>query len=174
MLTEVLAPLATTLLPELEDELQTTRRVLARVPEAQFSWQPHPKSMALGVLALHLTDLMGGIANTLHTTEIDVAQFETAPDGHPTTTHQLLERLDANGAAAQAAITAASPSDFKQTWSLCSGEQVLLRQPRAEIIRHLISHMAHHRGQLSVYLRLLDVPVPPIYGPSADEPMFHR
>jgi uncharacterized damage-inducible protein DinB len=166
MLTETLATLAHTLLPELDDELQTTRRVLARVPEAQFSWQPHPKSMT------HLTDLMGGIANTLRTTSVDVAQFETDPNEQATTTQQLLERLDANGADARAAIAAATPSDFEQTWSLCSGEQVLLCQTRAEIIRHLISHMAHHRGQLSVYLRLLDVPVPPIYGPSADEPMF--
>lgn len=172
MLTETLAPLAHTLLPELADELRTTRRVLARVPEAQFGWQPHPKSMTLGVLVSHLTDLMGGIENTLHTTSMDVAQFELDAHEHPTTTQQLLDRLDAHGAAAQTAITAASPSDFEQLWSLCSGEQVLLRQTRADIIRHLISHMAHHRGQLSVYLRLLDVPVPPIYGPSADEPMF--
>jgi uncharacterized damage-inducible protein DinB len=171
MLTETLAPLSQTLLPELADELQATRRVLARVPEAQFSWQPHPKSMTLGVLVSHLTDLMGGIENTLHTTRMDVTQFEINTD-ELTTTQQLLARLDAHGAAAQAAIAAATPSDFEQLWSLCSGEQVLLCQTRADIIRHLISHMAHHRGQLSVYLRLLDVPVPPIYGPSADEPMF--
>ncbi|WP_022824476.1 DinB family protein [Hymenobacter norwichensis] len=171
MLTETLAPLAQALLPELADELQATRRVLARVPEAQLNWQPHPKSMTLGVLVSHITDLMGGIENTLHTTSIDVAQFANEAD-ELTTTQQLLDRLDAHSAAAQAAITAASPSDFEQLWSLCSGEQVLLRQTRAEIIRHLISHTVHHRGQLSVYLRLLDVPVPSIYGPSADEPMF--
>ena len=168
MLTETLAPLAQTLLPELTDELQTTRRVLARVPEAQFNWQPHPKSMTLGVLVSHLTDLMGGIENTLQTTSMDVAQFEPEAD-ELTTTQQLLDRLDTHGAAAQATIAAASPSDFEQLWSLCSGEQVLLRQTRAEIIRHLISHAVHHRGQLSVYLRLLDIPVPAIYGGSADE-----
>jgi len=171
MLTETLAPLAQALLPELDDELQTTRRVLARVPEAQFSWQPHPKSMTLGHLAAHINDLMGGIENTLRTTEIDVSQFEARPEAQATTTQQLLDQLDVNGAAARAAVAAATPSDFKHTWSLCHGEQVLMRQTRAEVIRHLISHMAHHRGQLSVYLRLLDVAVPSIYGPSADEPM---
>ncbi|WP_375433946.1 DinB family protein [uncultured Hymenobacter sp.] len=173
MLTDTLAPLAQSLIVELDDELQTTRRVLARVPDAQFNWQPHPKSMTLGHLASHITDLMGGIENTLKTTEIDLSYF-TDQEAQPATTNsELLQHLDANGAANRAALMAATPDDFEQIWTLRQGEQVLLRQTRAEIIRHLISHMAHHRGQLSVYLRLLDVPVPAIYGPSADEPMFH-
>ncbi|HEX8426892.1 DinB family protein [Hymenobacter sp.] len=172
MLTDTLAPFAQALIAELDDELQTTRRVLARAPEAQFSWQPHPKSMTLGHLASHITDLMGGIGNTLRTTEVDLAYFLDREAQPATTSHELLEHLDTNGATARAALLDATPNDFEQLWTLRHGEQVLLCQTRAEIIRHLISHMAHHRGQLSVYLRLLDVPVPAIYGPSADEEMF--
>ena len=172
MLTDTLAPLAHALVVELEDELQTTRRVLARVPDAQFNWQPHPKSMQIGYLASHITDLMGGIANTLVTSELDLAYFLEREAQPATNSRELLERLDTNGATALTAPTAATPNDFEHLWILRQGEQILMSQTRAETIRHLINHMAHHRGQLSVYLRLLDVPVPAIYGPSADEPMF--
>ncbi|UOQ64752.1 DinB family protein [Hymenobacter volaticus] len=172
MLTDTLAPLAQTLVAELDDELQTTRRVLARAPEAHFSWQPHPKSMTLGHLTSHITDLMGGIAHTLHTTEVDLAHFLEQEEHPATTTAELLLRLDTNGAAARDALSIATPDDFEQLWTMRHGDQVLMTNTRAEVVRHLISHMAHHRGQLSVYLRLLDVPVPAIYGPSADEQMF--
>ncbi|MDF7812090.1 DinB family protein [Hymenobacter sp. YC55] len=172
MLTDTLAPFAQALVTELDDELQTTRRVLERAPEAHFSWQPHPKSMALGHLATHITDLIGGIAHTLHTTEVDLAHFLEQEEHPATTTAELLQRLDTQGAAARAALLAATPDDFEQLWTMRHGEQILMTNTRAEVVRHLISHTAHHRGQLSVYLRLLDVPVPAIYGPSADEPMF--
>jgi uncharacterized damage-inducible protein DinB len=172
MLTATLSPLAQTLLPELDHELTLTRRVLERVPAAQLGWQPHPKSMTLAHLAAHTADLLGGIGTTMYTTEMDLAQFDGGRPAHPTTTAELLASLDASGEKARAALTAAEPEDFDQTWTLRHGAHPIMRHSRAEVVRHLISHTVHHRGQLSVYLRLLDVPVPGIYGPSADEPNF--
>ncbi|RYU81860.1 DinB family protein [Hymenobacter persicinus] len=172
MLTATLSPLAQTLLPELDHELLLTRRVLKRVPAAHFGWQPHPKSMTLAHLASHTADLLGGIATTLYSTELDLATYADQRPAAPTTTAQLLDTLAAAGDKARAALTAAEPEDFDQTWTLRHGDTTILSHSRAEIVRHLISHTVHHRGQLSVYLRLLDVPVPYIYGPSADEPSF--
>jgi uncharacterized damage-inducible protein DinB len=169
MLTATLAPTAQALLPELDHELELTRRVLARIPDEQLGWQPHPKSMTLAVLATHIADLLGGIEMTMQTTELDLAHFDTVNPGAATSTAELLERLAANGAAAATALTNAPAEDFDVIWTLRSSATVLLQQTRAEIVRHLISHMIHHRGQLTVYLRLLDVAVPYIYGPSADE-----
>jgi len=169
MLTATISPLAQTLIPELDHELALTRRVLARIPAEHFDWQPHPKSMTLVHLATHTADLLGGIAATMYTTEMDLAAFDGVTPVRPTATAGLLDLLTASGDKARAALTAAEPEDFDQTWTLRHGEHQILSQPRAEIVRHLISHTVHHRGQLSVYLRLLDVPVPYIYGPSADE-----
>ncbi|MCB2408891.1 DinB family protein [Hymenobacter lucidus] len=168
MLTATLAPIAQTLLPELDHELLLTRRMLARLPEEQFGWQPHPKSMTLGHLASHVADLLGGIDTTLKTTELDLATYDN-PTPDASSRAELLERLTDNGVAASTALSNAAAEDFDVLWTLRYGEQVILSQSRADIMRHLISHMIHHRGQLSVYLRLLDVPVPYIYGPSADE-----
>ena len=169
MLTITAAPLAHTMLPELAHELALTRRVLERAPEAQFGWQPHPKSMTLGQLASHTTDLPGWIEDTFNTEELDVAYFDDDAPTTASTRAELLERLEAKGAAAHAALEAADDEAFAHTWTMRRGEQIIIRQTRAEIARHLISHMIHHRAQLMVYLRLLDVPVPGVYGPSADE-----
>ncbi|PJJ61038.1 DinB family protein [Hymenobacter chitinivorans] len=169
MLTATLTPLAQALLPELDHELALTRRVLSRLPEAQFGWQPHPKSMTLTVLATHISDLLGGIAMTMQSTELDLEQYDAVNDGPAATLAELLTRLEASGASAAEAISNATTEDFAEPWTLRHGPTVLLSQPRADIVRHLLSHLIHHRGQLSVYLRLLEVPVPYIYGPSADE-----
>ncbi|RPD47854.1 DUF664 domain-containing protein [Hymenobacter sediminis] len=165
----LLAPLTQALLPELQHELELTRRVLERAPVAQFSWQPHPKSMTLGVLVMHVIDLIGGIANTFETDELDLSSYDDPKLAPPTSTAELLQRLQESGAAACAALTAATPETFEQTWTMRYHEQIIMRLTRAEVVRHLINHSVHHRGQLSVYLRLLGVPVPSIYGPSADE-----
>lgn len=162
------APFALALLPELDHELLLTRRVLARVPADRFDWQPHPKSMTLGRLASHTADLLGGIEMTLHTTEVDLATVNFSVSACANVA-ELLRQLDASGTAARAALTAAAPSEFEQSWTLRQGPQVILQHSRAEIVRHLVSHTIHHRGQLCVYLRLLNVPVPYVYGPSADE-----
>lgn len=169
MLTAPIALQASALLPELAEETALTRRILERAPEAQYAWQPHPKSMTLGRLTAHISSLLGGVSVTLKTDELDLmsnqAAFAPAQD-----TATLLQEFDANATAAHEALAEADDDAFAATWTLRSGEHVVLSQPRAAVIRHLISHMAHHRGQLSVYLRLLDVPVPVVYGPTADEP----
>ncbi|TGE09738.1 DinB family protein [Hymenobacter fodinae] len=163
--------LALSLLPELAHELTLTRRVLERLPAAQFGWQPHPKSMTLGHLGAHTADLLGGIKTTFETTELNLATYADHAPTPPSSTEELVQRLEANGAAAHETLSEADAEAFAETWTLRFGEQIIMQQSRANIVRHLINHTIHHRGQLSVYLRLLDVPVPAIYGSSADEAM---
>ena len=168
MLTATAAPQALILLPELADEIRLTRRVFERAPKAAFGWQPHPKSMTLGHLAAHISSLLDGITQALRTEGLDLvvrhAGFVPA-----TQVAALLALFDARAAEAQAALAATDDEALAAAWTLRRGDYVVMSRPRAGMVRHLISHMAHHRGQLSVYLRLLDVPVPAIYGPSADE-----
>ncbi|QJX46411.1 DinB family protein [Hymenobacter taeanensis] len=169
METALTTPLALALLPELNHELALTRRVLERLPAEHFGWQPHPRSMTLGHLASHTADLLGGIKTTFETTELDLANSADHAPAPATAAEELVQRLEANGAAARETLSQADAEDFEATWTLRFGEQIILRESRADIVRHLINHTIHHRGQLSVYLRLLEVPVPYIYGPSADE-----
>jgi uncharacterized damage-inducible protein DinB len=165
------SPLAQTLLPELDHELVLTRRLLERLPEEHFGWQPHAKSMTLIQLASHTANVLAWVAPTFDTPEYDMASEADEEDAPATSRAALLERLEANGAAARATLANADAEDFAYVWTFRNGEQVLFSQPRAEVVRtYFLSHLIHHRGQLSVYLRLLDVPVPSIYGPSADEP----
>lgn len=164
-------PLAQTLLPELDHELALTRRVLERLPEEHFGWQPHAKSMTLIELASHTANVLAWVAPTFETPEYDMARAEEEEDAPAATRAELLLRLEANGAAARTTLIKAEAEDFDYVWTFRNGEQVVFSQPRAAIVRtYFLSHLIHHRGQLSVYLRLLDVPVPSIYGPSADEP----
>lgn len=160
--------LADSLLPEFDQEMSTTRRLLERVPSDKAEWKPHPRSFALGHLAQLVSWMPGWITNTLQETRLDLQgaagySFETTDD--------LLKMFDANVASARAALTRATEADFAVSWSLTRGDQVLMTAPRAAVVRMHISHLVHHRGQLTVYLRLLDVPIPPIYGPTADERM---
>lgn len=154
------------LLPEFDQEMASTRRLLARVPGERGEWKPHPKSFALGHLAQLVSWMPGWIANTLRETALDLAG---APGYTFESTDTLLAGFDANVRDARAALEAARDEDFAVPWSLKHGEQVLFSAPRAAIVRNHISHLVHHRGQLTVYLRLLDVPLPSIYGPTADE-----
>jgi uncharacterized damage-inducible protein DinB len=158
--------IAEALLPEFDQEMATTRKLLERVPSDQGSWKPHPKSFALGHLAQLVSWMPGWIANTLTRTELDLAShagysFET--------TDTLVAGFDQNVRDARAALTAAQDADFAVPWSLKRGGHVLFTSPRAAVVRSHISHLSHHRGQLTVYLRMLDVSIPPIYGPTADE-----
>ncbi len=160
--------LAASLMPEFDQEMTTTRRLLERVPSARAEWKPHPKSFALGHLAQLVSWMPGWITNTLQDTRLDLQgsagySFETTDD--------LLRIFDANVASARGALAKATDADFAVSWSLTRGDQVLMTAPRAAVVRMHISHLVHHRGQLTVYLRLLDVPIPPIYGPTADERM---
>ena len=161
------------LLPEFDQEMKVTRRVLERVPEEKFAWKPHEKSMAFGALAIHIAEMLAWVKPTFESDSFDFAP----PGGEPykptkaESAKQLLEFFDASAASARAAIAAASDRDFMQPWALLQGGKELFRMPRVAIVRGMfMNHVIHHRGQLSVYLRLNDIPVPSIYGPSADEP----
>ena len=164
--------IAKSLLPEFDHEMRTTRAVLARVPEADAGWRPHPKSMTMGQLASHVTNIVRWCAGTFEVPELDLASADAARYAAPKfeTTEKLLEQFDANVALARAALAAARDEDMRTVWTLRSGAQKILSLPRAASYRGFVmSHLIHHRGQLSVYLRLRDVPLPSIYGPTADE-----
>jgi uncharacterized damage-inducible protein DinB len=158
-----------TLAAELQQEAKTTRRLLERVPEESFAWKPHEKSMSLGRLAAHVAELPELILPALTQDELDFAAGQFKPF-EPKTTADLLEKFDRNISAAAEALQKQPDDRMSEKWKLRSGDHVLFEMPRESVVRFVgLNHIVHHRGQLSVYLRLLDVPVPSIYGPSADE-----
>ncbi len=161
--------IAETLLPEFEQEMASTRRLLERVPGDKGPWKPHPKSFALGHLAQLVSWMPGWIGNTLREKDLNLA---AAPRYSFETTDKLLAIFDQGVQESREALKAAKDADFGATWSLKHGDKVLFSAPRAVIVRNTISHLIHHRAQLGVYLRLNDVPVPAIYGPTADEKGF--
>lgn len=160
-----------TLLPELDQEMATTRRLLERVPDDRLGWKPHERSMSLGRLATHVAELPGFVSAILGGTELDIAarMASSAPktlNGH----QEMLDELDVNVRNARTALASAENEALLQPWTLRRGDHVIFTLPRMAALRAMFfSHIIHHRGQLSVYLRLNDVPVPSIYGPSADE-----
>lgn len=160
------------LLKEFDHESKTTRRVLERVPTGKFDWAPHSSSMTMGKLAWHIAQMTTWIPETLNKDFIDLS----APgpeDPAPTTTEQLLASFDKYTATARAALATASDGIAMTPWSLKSGDQVFLTLPKVAVLRSFVfNHTVHHRGQLSVYLRINEIPVPSIYGPSADEQSF--
>ena len=160
--------IAESLLPEFDQEMATTRRLLQRVPTDKGQWKPHPKSFALGHLAQLISWMPGWIANTLRETELNLG---TAPGYSFETTETLLREFDKNVREAREALTSVNDADFTVPWSLKREARVLFTAPRSVVVRTHISHLSHHRGQLTVYLRLIDIPIPPIYGPTADERM---
>jgi len=160
---------AETFLPEFEQEMASTRRLLERVPDAKGTWKPHPKSFPLGHLAQLVAWMPGWIASTVKETALDLAK---APGYSFEKTSTLLAEFDRNVAAARAAVAASKDGDYAAPWSLTHGGRVLFTAPRRSVVRTHLSHLIHHRAQLTVYLRLLDVPIPPIYGPTADERTF--
>jgi uncharacterized damage-inducible protein DinB len=162
--------LAELLLPEFDQEVAKTRTMLERVPEDQFDFAPHPKSMKLGRLASHLAEMPHWLVTTM-TTET----FEPGPDmkGFSSASRQaILDELDSRTRAARAALAAASDEDLAVTWTFKWQGHVVFALPRRDVVRAMVlSHMIHHRAQLGVYLRLLDIPLPRTYGPSADSAM---
>lgn len=154
-------------LVEFDQEMASTRRLLERVPGDRGQWKPHPKSFALGHLAQLVALMPGWITSTLRETEIDLAAAE-GYSFEPTET--LVNAFDQNVAAAQDALGSVTGEQLNVPWSLKRGDQVLFTAPRGEVVRQHLRHLIHHRGQLTVYLRLIDVPLPSIYGPTADEP----
>lgn len=155
-----------TLIPEFDQEMATTRRALERVPGDKGQWKPHPKSFALAHLAQLVATMPGWLTKTIRDTEIDLAKSA----GYSVEkTETLLAQFDQHVREARAALAAVTDADLDVMWSLKHGPRVLFTAPRGTVVRQHINHLVHHRGQLTVYLRLLDVPVPSIYGPTADE-----
>jgi uncharacterized damage-inducible protein DinB len=158
------------LLNELKEEAATTRRVLERIPAETFAWKPHEKSMTMGQLSAHVADMFSWLPATVETDEMDFANGYEQPN--PATTEELTALFDKNVAAAAASLQNVEDAAFMQNWTLRNGEEVYFTMPKIQVLRGMVmNHIVHHRGQLSVYLRMNDIPVPGLYGPSADEPM---
>ena len=165
------------ILAEFNSEMATTRRTLERVPEGKNDWKPHEKSMTLGRLAGHMADLPSFAVRAFESDTFDVRPAPGAPPRPQplvmTSRQQLLEAFDSNVAAAREAISKASDEDFMKTWSIVAGGKPMMSLPKLAVVRTFtLSHLIHHRGQLSVYLRLNNELVPAIYGGSADENPF--
>jgi uncharacterized damage-inducible protein DinB len=159
------------ILMELDQEARTTRRVLERVPNDKMGWKPHPKSMSLGQLSLHIAQVPGVIAGFVTGPTLEMRdRFEQAP---AKSTAEVLSALDTSLARAKEIIGGLDDATAMSSWSLTKNGKTLMSMPRVAVLRAImLNHWYHHRGQLSVYLRELDVPIPSIYGPSADENPF--
>ena len=157
------------LIAELHQEAATTRKCLERIPADTFDWKPHEKSMTMSRLATHVAEMVGWIKDTVENSELDFATMDYKPFV-PQTTAELVEYFDAQYASAAAALKNTSDETMMENWKMRNGEEVYFDMPRVKVMRGFIfNHIVHHRGQLSVYLRLRDIPVPALYGPSADE-----
>lgn len=155
---------------EFDSEMARTRKELERVPDGKFAWKPHVKSTAMGNLASHIVNLAGFGGMILQVESLDVTK--RAAPFVAKTQKELLEAFDKNVATSRAAVASATAEDLAKTWTLYSGDKVIFALPRTNVLwAMLVNHIIHHRAQLGVYLRLNDIPVPSIYGPSADEPM---
>jgi uncharacterized damage-inducible protein DinB len=159
------------LLQELEQETQTTRRVLERVPEDQLAWRPHDKARTLGELALHVATVPGGVAQLVAApSPVQLPQFT---DPIPKSAAELIPALDQSVANAKQVLGGMDDATITSTWRLMRNERELFAAPRVAVLRSImLNHWYHHRGQLTAYLRELGVPIPSIYGPSADENPF--
>ncbi|HJR59598.1 MAG TPA: DinB family protein [Vicinamibacterales bacterium] len=163
--------LAQSLLPEYDHELATTRRLLERVPEAEFGWKPHAKSMSLGQLAGHIANMPFWLSATMNAAFYDLtAGDKEATLEPPVSREELVRAFDEKVRTARASLAKATDAEMMAPWALRHGGHEIFSMPRVAVVRSFVmNHLIHHRGQLSVYLRLKDVPLPPIYGPSADE-----
>jgi len=161
--------IGTTLLAELEHEAKVSREVLSRVPADKFDWKPHEKSMTFGKLASHIAEMIGWTGPTMRYPELDFSKMDYKPF-EPQSSEELLAYFDKNYAEAVDVLRNTSDEQFMESWTMRNGETVYFTLPKAAVMRSFVmNHIVHHRGQLSVYLRLNDIPVPSIYGPSADE-----
>lgn len=156
-------------LGDLDAELQTTRRLLERLPDEQLGWKPHAKSFSLGELATHLATLPVWLVSIVREDSFDLAAPRPKNAALPGR-EAVLEAFDRSAADLREALEDAGDEALTRAWELRHGAQVLMSAPKHAVLRRVgINHVVHHRGQLSVYLRVLEVPLPPIYGPSADE-----
>ncbi|MDQ6756378.1 MAG: DinB family protein [Bacteroidota bacterium] len=164
-------PINQSFLQEFEQESASTRKILQRVPEEHFDWKPHEKSFTLGRLATHIAELSGYISTALTTNELDFSIREYVPR-QAATSSELMQIFEENFSKSKEELQKATDDVFMQKWKLRNGDHIIFDLPKSAVLRTFaINHLIHHRAQLSVYLRLLNVPVPGMYGPSADEPM---
>jgi uncharacterized damage-inducible protein DinB len=174
-MTTMIEPMATMIQPmlsEFREEVVITKRVLDRVPADKLSWRPHPKSMSVGQLAIHIATVPGALATITQAEQFDVSQGKFVP-----TPPKDMEEIHAAFAKSvqdvEEYLSNMTEEAAQGSWRLTFGEREIFRRPRVEVLRSImLNHWYHHRGQLSVYLRMLEVPVPVIYGPSADENPF--
>jgi uncharacterized damage-inducible protein DinB len=162
--------IAESLLPEFDREMGLTRRVLERVPAGQFSWKPHDKSMTLGRLAEHLAELPMWLTMSITQNELGLSTPRPPDYRSPETPDAVLAMFDSNVAAARAALAGRTDGELMAPWTLKKQGQEIFTMPKIAVVRTFaLNHLVHHRGQMTVYLRLRDVALPSIYGPSADE-----
>jgi uncharacterized damage-inducible protein DinB len=152
---------------ELEQESVASRKMLERIPAEDFNWKPHEKSMTIKRLAVLVADMFGWMAFMVDTDELDFAKGYEQAD--PKTTAELVEFFDKRLNDGLTSLRNADDAVFSKNWTLRNADQIYMQMPKLDVIRQTINHLVHHRGQLSVYLRLKDIAVPSIYGPSADE-----
>lgn len=158
-----------TLAAELTHEAGTTRKIVERLPAEKFDWKPHEKSMTLRTLATHIIEMLSWTESTLTQDGLDFATMDYKPPVFETTA-SMLEALDKNVAASLAVLSTIDDAEMFKSWTMRNGEKVYFEMPRIAVMRSFVlNHVIHHRGQLAVYIRMLDIPVPEIYGPSADE-----
>jgi uncharacterized damage-inducible protein DinB len=162
--------MADSILMEIEQEAHTTKRVLDRIPAGKLGWRPHPKSYSLGQLALHIASVPGSVAAAVVPDHMEVPNFSRA---EPKSRQEVLDTFSKSLESAKETLKKMDDARLTSTWSLTRSGTTLMAVPRIAFVRSiLMNHIYHHRGQLSVYLRMLEVPVPSIYGPSADENPF--
>ena len=155
-------------LKELEAEAITTRKMLSIIPDDKFLWKPHPKSMNIQQLATHIAELTTWAPMVLNTSELDFATMDYTPKPI-TKTSDLMELFEKNLEEGRAGLAAGKEEQLDEPWTLRNGEQIYSTEPKRDVIRMSFSQIIHHRAQLGVFLRLLDIPIPGSYGPSADE-----
>ncbi len=156
---------------EMEQEAATTRKMLQRVPADKFSWKPHEKSMSMKSLSIHIAELPSWVSMALTTSGLDFSTMDYTPS--PVETNEdLLQLFEKSLVSGKEALANAKEEELLPEWTMRNGEQVLSVMTKYEVIRHAFAQTTHHRAQLGVYLRLLNIPIPGSYGPSADEPNF--
>ena len=160
-------PINEAFVKEVQQESIATRSMLERIPAETFDWKPHEKSMTMGRLSVLVADMFGWLEFMIDQDELDFAKGYTQPE--PKTTKELVDFFDKKLEAGLTSLKNADDPVFSQKWTLRNGDAIYMVNTKLEVVRQTINHMVHHRGQLSVFLRLKDIPVPPIYGPSADE-----
>ncbi len=162
---------ADTILPEFDQEMASTRKVLESIPDDKFDWKAHPKSNTIGWNANHVADIPNWLVMVLSSQSLDIAPVNGPPYSSPKLTHtkDILEVFDRNVAAAREAIKSATDKSIGETWTLEAGGTPIFSLPRGAVIRNMVlNHIMHHRAHICVYLRLNDLPVPGLYGPSGD------